>query len=57
MRSRAGAPLLVFAYLAGLNLFFMPAQVRVWNYLNGVDVLVMLGLIMRPLFRYWMKAG
>ena len=55
MRSRAGAPLLVLAYLAGLNLFFMPAQVRVWNYLNGVDVLVMLGLIMPFVATRWLS--
>lgn len=55
MRSRATAALPVLAYLAGLNLFFMPAQVRVWNYLKGLDVLVMLGRVIPFVATRWLS--
>ena len=44
MRSPVGPIFVALAYLAGMNLFFMPAQARVWNGLTAIDVLVMVAL-------------
>lgn len=45
MRSVVSPLLVVAAYLAGMNLFFLPAQARVMHGLTAVDVLVMVALI------------
>ena len=55
MRSRAGPLLLILAYLAGLNLFFVPTQRRLLNRLGVVDVLLMLGLVLPFLATRWLS--
>jgi len=43
--STVGVVAIVLAYLAGVNLAWSTAQIRVWNYFNGVDILVMVALV------------
>ena len=43
--STVGVVAIVLAYLAGVNLAWRTAQIRVWNYFNWVDILVMVALV------------
>jgi hypothetical protein len=55
MRSPVGAALIVITYLAAVNVFLTPVQLRVWNYLNGIDVLVMLALVAPFIATRWVS--
>jgi hypothetical protein len=55
MRSAVGAALILITYLAGVNVFLTPVQLRVWNYLNGIDVLVMVALVAPFIATRWVS--
>ena len=48
-----GVVAIVLAYLAGLNLAWQPVQIRVWNYFNWIDILVMSACIAPFLATRW----
>ena len=50
-----GVLAIVAAYLAGLNLAWQPAQIRVWNYFSWTDLSVMIVLIAPFLATRWMR--
>jgi hypothetical protein len=52
-RNVVGVVAIVLAYLAGLNLAWQPVQIRVWNYFNWIDILVMLALVAPFLATRW----
>lgn len=52
--STAGVVAIVIAYLAGVNLSWDVAQIRVWNYLNWVDILIMVALVAPFIATRWM---
>jgi hypothetical protein len=53
MKRAVGVVAIVFAYLAGVNLAWSAAQIRVWNYFNWVDMLVMVTLVAPFLAARW----
>ena len=53
MKRIVGIAAIVLAYLAGLNLFWQPAQLRAWNYFGWVDLVVMVVLIAPFLATRW----
>jgi len=44
---------LVPAYVLAVNLFFAPVQIRIWNYFNFVDFVIMIVLIVPFLATRW----
>jgi hypothetical protein len=53
MKRGIGVVLIVLIWLAGVNLAWQTAQLRVWNYFNWVDLLVMVALVAPFLATRW----
>ncbi len=55
MKPRAKAALVLLTYVVGLNLFFLPAQEGMLISIDGLDVLIMLGLVLPFLAARWLS--
>jgi hypothetical protein len=53
MKRWAGVVVIVLVYLAGVNLAWSAAQIRVWNYFDWVDIIVMALLVAPFLSTRW----
>ena len=54
LRPLIGAIFVALVYVAGMNLFFMPAQARLWNRLSAIDLLVMIALVIPFVVTRWL---